>query len=846
MAISPPLVVPAGQSFGQTLSNSTCKKSFLNIHYQNSNKRKINMFVGLTSAKSICAAMKEETTTSGSHGIHSNLITLSGQNKLKEALEVLQIMDQRGILPDTNAYDSLFLACSNIKSLLYGKKVYAHMVRSGVQHHVYLETKVVNMFVKCGSLVDARQVFDKMVERNVYSWTAMINGYASQGHGEEALKLCSQMQQTGVQPDSYIFSSVLKACAGMGAIQLGKEIHGYVFRSGYELYVFVGNSLVDMYCKCGSLVHARQVFNKMPQRDAVSWNAMIDGYMRNGQLDEALELFLQMRLAGVNQDVVSWNSMIAGHGRNGCVGEALKFFRHMQSTGVRPNVISCNAMISCFTENGYCNEAMELFHQMQLVGVKPNVITWTTLIGGYARRGHSEKALEIFHQMQEAGGTQPDSFIYPTVLKACASLAALEQGKEIHGYIIRTSFDSDIFVDNAIIDMYAKCGNIEDARRVFDRISQRNVVTWNTMIAGYVQNGHVNEAEILFRQLLLTSIKPDVISWNTMIAGFSQNDHVDVARKLFHEMQLTGIKPNTISWNSLITGYALNGHGNDALKLFDQMQMAGVKQNAISWNALIAGDAQHGLGDRALKLFHEMQLAGMKPDSFTISSLIHACSQLGALEQGKETHGHAIRIGLDSNIIVGVSLVDMYGKCRVVQDARQVFNTMSVKNVVLWNAMITGYVQNRQDDEAFELFHQMQLAGIKMDAISWTAMITGHIQNGHAIEAFKLLHDMQLTGVKADPFTISNILSACANLAALEQGKEIHGYIIRSEFEQDLFVGSALVTMYAKCGRIEDAHAMFDKLSQKDVISWNAMIAGYAMYGHEHGQDALLRFHEMQ
>jgi pentatricopeptide repeat protein len=311
----------------------------------------------------------------------------------------------------------------------------------------------------------------------------------------------------------------------------------------------------------------------------------------------------------------------------------------------------------------------------------------------------------------------------------------LETLVEVHEAITRRGFQCDVFVGTALLDMYAKRGSIEKARDVFDKMPERNIVSWNAMIAGYLHNGFVDEALKLFREIS--------------------------------------------------------------------------QRNVVSWTAMIVGYVQNGLSLEAIEMFRQMHLAGVERDAKTFAGVLPVCATLGAMQQGMEIHGEVIRSGLESNVFVGTALVDMYAKCERIDIARNVFDKMPQRN-----------------------------------AASWTTLIAGYAQNGHNMEALDIFRQMQQAGVEPDSKTFASVLPACANLAALQQGIEIHEEIIRSGFQCNVFLGNALLDMYAKCGSIDKASEVFNKIHVKDVVSWNSMIAGYAMHGC--GNKALELFQEMQ
>eukprot|EP01018_Ginkgo_biloba_P002600 Gb_38500 [translate_table: standard] len=778
-------------------------------------KKKMVLFLSpmlqLQGRKTAISAVKRDDRNV-SNSCPQDVRSLCKQRGLTEALHALYFMEQPS---DSSAYVCLLQVCIQTKALSDGNLIHAHMNERGFVPDRFLWNTLVNMYAKCGSLVDARRVFDQMPARDVFSWTVMIAAYARHGLAEEALILFHQMQRTEIQPNQFTFASVLPACATLVALEQGMKIHEEIVRNGCQSDLFVANALVDMYGKCGSIEKARDVFDKMPQRDVVSWTAMIAAYAHNGYVDEALELFGKMP----ERSMVSWNVMIAGFTQNGHVEEALKLFREMPER----DVVSWTVVIAGYVQNGHCMEALKLFRQMQLVGVKPDTKT------------------------------------FAIVLTACADLAALEHGVQIHEQIIRNGFQSNPFVVNGLVGMYAKFDSIEKARYLFDKMHQRDVVSWTAMIAGYALSGHVDEALKLFQ----TMPERNIVAWNAMIAGYTQHGHIDEALKLFEKMPVRDV----VSWTSMISGYAQNAQSEDSLKLFRQMQLAGVK-----------------------------------PNSKTIASVLPACGNLAALKQGMEIHAEIIRSGFQSDVFVESALVDMYAKCGNLQKARNIFDKIHIRDMVAWTAMIVGYAQNGSVDESLKLFHKMpeqnmiswnaMMAGCAQNGcvdkalelfqkmpdrnvvswntmmigyaqnghvdkavkvfqemperniVSWTVMIAGYAQNGHNEEALKFFQQMQLAGVKPDSKTFASVLPACANLAALEQGIEIHNEIIRNGFETDIFLLNALVDMYAKCGIIQKARDLFDRMHQRNTYSWTSIIAGYALHGC--GKEALKLFEQME
>jgi pentatricopeptide repeat protein len=275
--------------------------------------------------------------------------------------------------------------------------------------------------------------------------------------------------------------------------------------------------------------------------------------------------------------------------------------------------------------------------------------------------------------------------------------------------------------------------------------------------------------------------------------------------QLHTQIVISGLQQNPFLGNKLVSMYAKYGSPGDAQLVFDKIH----EKNIYLWNTIIKGFSTNGLSRQTLTVYYKMQDEGVYPNDFTFPLVLKACTDLSALQEGKDIHYHIVRNGFSSNVFVGTALIHMYAKFGCVEDARQVFDKMSEPDVVSWTAMILGYAQGDQANEALVLFHQLQLVGVVPDSV-----------------------------------TVVGVLQACARLGTLEEGKLVHGYVIRSGFQSDAFVGTSLVDMYAKCGIVDVARRVFDKMSKRNVVSWNAMISGYAQNGF--ADEALGLFRQME
>lgn len=404
---------------------------------------------------------------------------------------------------------------------------------------------------------------------------------------------------------------------------------------------------------------------------------------------------------------------------------------------------------------------------------------------------------------------------------------------------------------NAMISGYLLNGQLDPARQVFDQMPQRDLVSWNVMISGYVRNKSLSAARNLFEMMP----KRDVVSWNTMLSGYAQNGYADAARRIFDRM----LEKNEISWNGLLAAYVQNGRIEEACMLFESKAnwevvswnslMGGfVKQkrlgdakwifdrmpvrDEVSWNTMITGYAQNNYLAEAQRLFEEAPVK----DVFTWTAMVS-----GYVQNGKVDEARMIFDAMpEKNTVSWNAMIAGYVQTKRMDMARELFEAMTCKNVASWNTMITGYAQSGEITHARNLFDRMP----QHDCISWAAIIAGYAQSGYSEDSLRLFIEMKRYGERLNRSPFTSVLSTCANLASLELGKQLHGQLVKVGFEAGCFVGNALLVMYCKCGSVEEAYHAFEEIVDKDVISWNTMIAGYARHGF--GKDALMLFKSMK
>jgi pentatricopeptide repeat protein len=535
------------------------------------------------------------------------------------------------------------------------------------------------------------------------------------------------------------------------------------------------------------------------QLNIFAWNQKLTKYVKDGQPEKAMQLFQQMQQEGMSPDTFTFVQVIKACAGLGTLEDGRLVHKQLIQSGLESDVFVCNSLVDMYAKCGSIEDAWSVFNKMP----SQDVVTWTVIILGHVKCGQGQKALELFQQMQQEG-VQPDSVTFVGVLNACASMVAIEEGRCVHQQIIQCGLESNFFVASSLVDMYAKCGSIEDAQRVFYKMPSRNVVSWTAMILGHVNCGQGQKALELFRQMQQEGVQPDSVTFVGVLNACASMVAIEEGRCVHQQIIQSGLESDVFVGSSLVDLYAKCGSIEDAWRVFNKMP----SRNVVTWNAMVLGHVKCGQGQKALELFQQMQQEGVQPDSVTFVGVLNACASVVAIEEGRCVHQQIIQRGFESDVFLGSSLVDMYAKCGSMEDAQSVFNKMQSRDVVTWTAMILGHVKCGKGQKALELFRQMQQEG-----------------------------------VRPDPVTFVGVLNACASLVALEEGRCVHQQIVEYGWDSDVFVVNSLVDMYAKCGSIEDAWRVFNRMPSRDVVTWNAILGGCAMHGH--GKEALKHFERM-
>ncbi|CAA6661694.1 unnamed protein product [Spirodela intermedia] len=627
----------------------------------------------------------------------------------------------------------------------------------------------------------------------------MIRAYSRAGWPGCALRCFWDMLSRGVEPDKYTFPLVLRACTAAGDVAVGASVHREASRRGLDIDIYVRTALVDMYAKLGMLRTAWELFDTMPETDVVSWNAMIFGFTNCDEPRASLTLFIRMASAGLGPNSITVLSLFPAI----CKLSDILLCRAVHGFVVRRDWLPSvnNGLIDTYCKCGGVGAARRIFDEMP--GSR-DAVTWGSMISGYVSNGLFTQALELFDRLREDNaGLNQVSVV--GALMAATEMRDLERGKEIHAYAGQAGIDSAVSVGTALVTMYAKCGDFQGARGLFDGIEDKDVVAWSAVISASAQTGHPRDGLSLFAEMQRRGLRPNRVTVISVLPACAQVQDKKLGKSVHGFVLRSGVGSDVSIVTALVAIYAKYGLFRWAHSLFD----ASPCKDVVAWNALVNGYAQRGDATNAMKTFRRMGATGLRPDAGTMVGVLPACSLLNDLPRGTSAHGLIVKSGLGSDLHVKNALVDMYAKCGDFTAAENLFRVAAGSgDDILWNTMIAGYAQNGRSKEAVSAFHQMRGENLKPNLVTYVC-----------------------------------ILPAVAYLALLWEGLTLHCGVIKVGFESHVVIGNSLIDMYSKCGRVDLAREFFDRMESKDVVSWNVMISGLAAHGL--GEDAVELFSRM-
>ncbi|KAE9603362.1 hypothetical protein Lal_00008122 [Lupinus albus] len=432
---------------------------------------------------------------------------------------------------------------------------------------------------------------------------------------------------------------------------------------------------------------------------------------------------------------------------------------------------------------------------------------WNALLRSYCSSGEWIETLCLFRRMNATAISteeRPDNYTVLVALKACAGLQRLELCRMIHGFL-KKKMDNDMFVGSALIDVYSKCSQMNDASNVFMEHPKPDVVLWTSMVSGYEQSGSPELALAFFSQMVASDYAiPDPVALVSAASACAQLSDSKRGRSVHGFVKKRGFDTKLCLANSMLNLYGKTGSVKSAVNLFREMP----NKDIVSWSSMVACYADNGDETNALDLFNEMIDKGIEPNWVTVISALRACASTSNLEEGMKIHKLAVNYGFVLDMAVSTALMDMYLKCCSPENALSLFNRMPNKDVVSWAVLFSGYAEIGMAHKSMGVFCNMLSNGTQPDAIA-----------------------------------LLKILAASSELGVLQQALCLHGFVTKTGFDNNIFIGSSLIELYAKCCSIDNANKVFKGTTHKDVVTWSSIIAAYGFHGR--GEEALKLFYQM-
>ncbi|KAL9244810.1 hypothetical protein vseg_018536 [Gypsophila vaccaria] len=716
---------------------------------------------------------------------------------------------------DTKVRDFLVDRFRDASTYYEAGQLHLRILKHGFDSDLFIVNTLINVYGRVGDLGFARKVFDEMPERNLVSSACLISGYTQNDMFFEACVGFKEMVFAGFVPNQYAFCSVLRACQGLGPgyLRYGLQIHGLISKTVFNFHVLVSNVLMAMYGSCclESLDYAMKVFDGLDVRNLASWNSIISVHSRRRDAENVFCLFSRMQREGVGIDlrpnVYTLGSLISAASAVLNSGFCLEqLLCRVQKSGLLDDLYVGSALVSGFCKCGLIVSSRKIFEKMSV----KNAVTLNGLMVGLVNQKRGEEAVDVYKEMNCLVDVNDDTYV--VLLSAFADFDEPEEGRrkgmELHAYAIRSGLvDLKVAVGNALINMYGKCGAVNCACAVFEYMRERDLISWNSLISVLDQNECHEEAVMKFFHMRSVGLNPANFTLISCLSSCASLGWTYAGTQIHGEAIKFGLDSDISVSNALLSFYSATGRLKDCQKLFLLMR----EHDQVSWNTMVAAlAASEATASEAVMYFLRMMRLGLSLNGVTFVSILSAASSLTLPNLVPQLHALLFKYCSANNTKIENALVTCYGKHGCIEECESIFSIMSERrDEVTWNAMISSYVHNEQLSDAMDLV--------------WLMM-----QNGRRL----------------DHFIFATVLSACASVATLERGMEVHACEIRAGLESDVVVGSAIVDMYAKCGRIDYASRFFELMPMKNVYSWNSMISGYARHGD--ADNALETFDQMK
>ncbi|PKA47603.1 Pentatricopeptide repeat-containing protein [Apostasia shenzhenica] len=660
---------------------------------------------------------------------------------------------------------SLLKNCAYRLDIAHGRRTHARILQMGLQSDPYIASSLISLYSKCDHLWDAVQVFNELPHRDATTWNTMVTGYFLHKCMEEALSWLKKMQLAGVKPNGHSLTILLTACGdGCLGLDLGVQVHGFLVRNLFYRDSFALTALIHMYSRAGQIARALQVFEAELDKSVSMWNAIISGFCYNGFWVRSLELFILMMNEGCEVWSKVASSVIAACSMGGAIelGEGVHCF--VIKMGFEQDTYVSTSLITFYANVGSVDRASKIFDSL------PNktVPLWNSVLSAFVHNDCASEALACYNKMLSFD-VVPDSITISNVLSACSMISQWLFGRKIHGLLIRRPDLRNKVVQNSLISMYMRSGDVSGAKMLFSSMEERDDVILSSMITGFCQNKNFNLGLGAFNQYRAEGFIPDSGTFSSLIPVCTALDCVQLGLQIHTLAIKNGTNFDIFVGSALIDLYSKFGFSSSAGNIFSAIP----NKNVVVWNSMISGYSHNGLITESISTFIEMtQSSDLFPDSVSITSVLVSISSLAALAKGKMIHGYLVRNGIQCDNLVSNSFIDMYMKCGCLRYAQVIFGQTSTRNIVAWNTMIAGYGCH-----------------------------------GHCLKAIELFDEMQRLKVTPDGTTFLSLISSCSHSGLVEEGRRIYNLMINDYgIKPTLEHYADMVDLFSRAGCLDEAY----------------------------------------
>ncbi|XP_065860881.1 putative pentatricopeptide repeat-containing protein At3g25970 [Euphorbia lathyris] len=576
-----------------------------------------------------------------------------------------------------------FIIESSTRTLYQIFVTHSRLIKLGSVSDVYNANNILNQYAKCGcsGLTNARKLFDEMSHRDTVTWNTMISGYVNSGNVEIALEYYKSMKTYGFEADAYTFGSILKGVACSCSLNLGQQVHSLIVKMGHQENVYAGSALLDMYAKCDRIEDAFMVFQFMPQRNSVSWNALIAGFVQKGDRDTSFGLLGSMEKQGFRLDDGTFSPLLTLLDDDKFYNSTMQLHCKIIKHGVDFDNTVYNAAITSYSECGSLEDAKRVFDGA--IGVR-DLVTWNSMLAAFLEHGKIESAFKLFLDMERLG-LVPDIYTYTTILSACSNK---DHGKSLHGLLMKRGLEQSVPITNAVMAMYLESSDksMDDVVNVFLSMESKDRISWNSILTGFSKNGFSEDALEFFQQMRSSEVEVDEYTFSAVLRSCSDLAILQLGQQIHVLTVKSGFESSSFVASSLIFMYSKCGMIGDAHKSFEETK----KDTSITWNSIMFAYAQHGQGVVALDLFFEMTKREVKVDHITFVAALTACSHIGLVEQGRYfLKSMESDYGISPRMEHYACAIDLFGRAGNLDEAKVLIKSMPFEpDEMLWKTLL--------------------------------------------------------------------------------------------------------------------------------------------------------------